>query len=323
MPAVSDTAPPLTAELQQAEVPPPPKPASPPPPKTVPQPRPTLVPAPPPPLAPNIPAIAAATTARVPDPVETPAAPESPPETSAPPDAPAATTQTAAPEQAASPKPAIERPSSGTIAYDVFYEGSGGSIGRSVQTWHIDATRYRLTSITEPIGLLALFRPYLYAYASEGRIGPAGLQPERFTKRRGRRGAREEVADFDWTRLEITLGPAGSPHKRPLPNGTQDMLSFVFQIARTEPLPGRRTITVTQGSKVEDYVLDIGPAEMLDLPAGPTQAIPIRQIAAPGADRMELWLTVEPPRLPVRIRIFDREGRMFEQLARKIDIDAS
>ena len=246
-----------------------------------------------------------------------------PPETTLPPEAVTAAAADAAPAPDDTAAPAEDRPSSGTIAYDVFHEGAGGSIGRSVQTWHIDATRYRLTSVTEPIGLLALFRPYVYAYVSEGRIGPDGLQPERFTKRRGRRGAREEVADFDWSKLEITLGPVGSPQKRPLPQGTQDMLSFVFQLARTEPLPGRRTITITQGSKIEDYVLDIGPEELIDLPTGPTRVIPVRQVAAPGADRIELWLTTDPPRLPLRIRVFDREGRMFEQVARKVDIDAS
>ena len=80
--------------------------------------------------------------------------------------------------------------SSGTISYELFYRGSGGSIGRSVQTWRIDSASYRLTSLSEPVGLVALFLPYEFAYTSEGRIGPDGLQPTQFTSRSGRGGSR-------------------------------------------------------------------------------------------------------------------------------------
>lgn len=214
-------------------------------------------------------------------------------------------------------------PSSGTITYELFY--GGGGIGRSVQTWRIDRTSYRLTSLSEPVGLVALFLPYQFSYTSEGKIGPEGLLPEHFTARSGRGGSRQSAARFDWLNGEIALGNTGALHKQPLPAGTQDLLSFVYQIALApEVTPGRRSMVITSGTKVDTYVLDIGPEEAIDLPVGPMRAIPIRRVARPGEESMQLWLASTPPRLPVRIRFFDRAGKMtIEQLAAKIEPNGS
>lgn len=213
-------------------------------------------------------------------------------------------------------------PTSGTITYDLVY--GGGSVGRSVQTWRIDRAAYRLASTSEPTGLVALFLPYRYAYTSEGRVGPGGLVPENFTASSGRGGSRRAQAAFDWSRREVTLHTAGPPRTVAVPEGTQDMLSFVYQMALGPLEPGTRRMTITSGTKVEVYVLAVGAEEAIDLPAGPMRAIPIRRIAAPGEESMQLWLRAAPPRLPVRVRFFDRSGRMtIEQLAARIDIDGT
>jgi len=223
------------------------------------------------------------------------------------------------------PEPMPVTASSGTVTYELFYRGSGGSIGRSIQTWRIDRTGYRLTSLTEPTGLAALFLSHVFDYTSEGRIGPDGLQPERFTARSGRRGSRQSAAIFDWPNKEITFGAAGTAQKQTLPAGTQDLLSFVYQIALAPELtPGKRQMVITSGAKVDTYVLDIGQEEAIDLPIGPMRAIPIRRITAPGEEGMQLWLSSIPPRLPVRIRFLDREGKMtIEQLAARIEFHGS
>jgi hypothetical protein len=318
--------PPLSAELQRVEPPPPPPPpAAKPAPKPVP-PRPhPSAPAPPPPAS-TPPVLAAppaqvAETAPAPEPApaaETPPAaaaePAQPPAADPPPPEPAAAD--AAPEQ---PPPL---PASGSVRYELYY--GGGVIGRSVQTWRIDASSYRLTSSAETIGLVSVFLPYQFAYVSEGKVGPDGLRPDSFSARRGRAGSRQSMAKFDWAKHEITLGPLGTPRTQALPDGTQDLLSFIYQMARTTIAPGRRTVVLTTGSKVDTYVLDVGAEEPLELPVGQMYAVPVRQIAAPGEERMEIWLAAAPPRVPVRIRFYDRAGNMtIEQLASKIDTDGT
>lgn len=250
----------------------------------------------------------------------------------------------ASPEPAGAPTPALDPPpapaaaeapptpestpvaaSSGTITYDLFYRGSGGSLGRSIQTWQIDRTSYRLTSVSEPVGLAAVFLSHRYAYTSEGRIGPEGLQPERFTAQGGRGGARRAAATFDYAKQEITYGASGTARTQALPIGTQDLLSFVYQIALAAELtPGKRQMIITSGSKIDTYALDIGEEEAIDLPVGPMRAIPVRRITTRGEEGVQFWLSSAPPRLPVRIRFFDSEGKMtFEQVAARIEFHGS
>jgi hypothetical protein len=215
-------------------------------------------------------------------------------------------------------------PSSGEITYELFFGTDKFSIGRSVQTWSITDSTYRLSSFSETTGLVSLFKPYQYAYVSEGRVASGDLKPDTFSVRRGREGERQATARFDWERRELTFGPLAASRTLPLQDGTHDLLSFIYQLARKPIAPGRMQFILTTGTKVDTFVLEVGADEQLDLPLGPMRAIPVRQISAPGEERMELWLAYEAPRLPLRIRFFDRAGKMtVEQLANKISTHGS
>lgn len=235
--------------------------------------------------------------------------------------APQADDTPAAPDAVAEAPPSEQGllPASGEITYELFFGTDKFSVGRSVQTWSIDESTYRLTSLSETTGLARLIKPYQYAYVSEGRVEAGDLRPESFSVRRGREGERQATARFDWARRELTLGPIATPRTVPLQNGTHDLLSFIYQLARKPIAPGRMEFVLTTGTKVETFVLEVGADEQLDLPLGLVRAIPVKQIGAPGEERMELWLAYEAPRLPLRIRFFDRAGKMtIEQLANKI-----
>jgi hypothetical protein len=83
-------------------------------------------------------------------------------------------------------------------------------------------------------------------------------------------------------------------------------------------------MVITAGHKLDTYVLDIGAEEPIELPIGTVRTVPIRQVSAPGEEHMELWLAADPPRLPVRIRFFDRGGNLtVEQIATRIDTHGS
>lgn len=223
------------------------------------------------------------------------------------------------PQVAEAPAPQPDPlPARGMITFDVLYGGS--IIGRAEQRWHIEGTTYRLSSLSETTGLLGVFLPYQFAYVSEGTVGPEGFRPRKFTSRRGRGGTRQAIAEFDWATGEIAVGPLGASRTLALPGGTQDLLSFIFQLGREPLAPGQRMMVITPGHKLDTYILDIGAEEPIELPIGAVRSIPIRQVRAPGEERMELWLAADPPRLPLRIRFFDRGGNLtVEQIATRID----
>ena len=333
LPAPLEDAPVLTAELRSIESPPParvpPSPSDKHAAAVVPKPMraPQRQAPPPPPL--SSPAQSAnSAIASVPyDPPAADSAEQSVPETAAnEPEALASaagdSAASAPPAQSTETAPEPKLPHSGTITYELFYGTDKLSIGRSVQTWSIDKTSYRLTSFSETTGIVGLFRPYQYAYVSEGSIGSSGFRPQSFSVRRGRGGERQAIARFDWEKGELTFGPLESPSKVPLQAGTYDFLSFIYQLARSALSPGRRQLMITTGTKLNTYVLEVGVEENLQLPLGTVRAIPVKQIRAPGEESVQVWLAADGPQLPVKIRFLDREGRMsVEQLAQKIDID--
>jgi hypothetical protein len=323
--------PPLSAEIVELEPPAPPAlPAPKAPIKQAAVPKKPAAPvAPPPPaVAPPAPeAIVAeasepiATPAAEPDVVaeaEEPGAPE-PSQSTAADEAPAAAPDAAPPAAAAAPEPA--QPQTGTIRYEVYYGSDRFSVGRSVQTWLIDKSSYRLTSFSETTGLLGLFRPYQYAYVAEGRVEPEGLKPEAFTVRRGREGERQATAFFNWTRGELTFGKLGSPHTAPLNAHSYDFLTLFYQLPHMNLAPGRLQVSVTTGTKFNTYQLEVGPEEMLELPIGTVRVIPVRQVRRPGEESIAVWLAPEKRYLPVRIVFLDEQGDMAaEQIATRIAV---
>jgi hypothetical protein len=216
-------------------------------------------------------------------------------------------------------QPVRDLPQSGSQTYEVFIGSGRLHIGRTLQTWTISDQTYRLSSFSETTGLAGFLRPYQLDYVSEGRVDASGFQPESFSVRRGRNGARQYGARFDWNAKELTFGPIAAPRKVPLPDGTLDVLSFIYQLVRAQLAPGRFQISVTTGSRFETYTLEVGAEEEIEVPTGTIRALPVRQLRKPGQESIEIWLAPERNYLPVRIRFLDRNGEISgEQLAADI-----
>jgi hypothetical protein len=320
---------PLTAELVASDppaAPPLPRPepavkqAAAPKKAAAPAPPPALIaaPAPEPTVSATPEAIAAATPEET-EPVASEAVAPEPAQIATTPEPPAATPEPAVPVAEATPEP--PQPQTGTIRYEVYYGSDRFSIGRSVQTWSIDKSSYRLTSFSETTGLFGVFRPYQYAYVAEGRIEASGLKPEIFTVRRGRDGQRQATALFDWASGELTFGKLGSPRTSPLNGSSYDLLTLFYQLPRLALAPGRLQVSVTTGTKFNTYLLEIGTEEILNLPIGTVRAIPVKQVRTPGEESVAVWLAPEKHYLPVRIVFLDERGELaVEQVVTQIAV---
>ena len=67
-------------------------------------------------------------------------------------------------------------------------------------------------------------------------------------------------------------------------------------------------VSVTNGSRLETYVLEVLPEEKIDTPLGLLRTLPVRQVRTKGAEGVDLWLATEYRHLPVRIRFYGRDG---------------
>jgi len=214
-----------------------------------------------------------------------------------------------APAAAPAPAPLRRLPRKGEITYVLYLGNDKFSVGATYQAWEIHDDSYRLTSVSETTGLVALFRRERRSYESVGRLTAAGLRPEFFANQRVRSGRSENArASFDWDAKTIKLGRTQEQRTMALPADAQDLMSFMYQLGSRPLAPGRIEVPITNGWKLERYQLDVGAEELLQTPFGVLRALPIKQVREAGQESIELWLATEYRLLPVRIRFFDREG---------------
>lgn len=200
-------------------------------------------------------------------------------------------------------------PRRGRISFDIVYGTDGFPVGRTEQKWQIDGVRYQLASHSQTTGLIDVVRSQHRTYLSKGEVTPKGLRPDTFLMSRNRgRGSEEARALFDWGHGTVMLGAANAQREHPLPPGSQDLVSFMYQLALDPPRPGRTTVSVTNGSRLETYELDVRAEEKIETPLGVMRALPIRQVRRARAESIELWLATEYRHLPVRIRFYGRDG---------------
>lgn len=218
--------------------------------------------------------------------------------------------------------PLPDFPRKGRITYLLTMGPEHTPVGRTVQTWEFDGTQYTLGSQSESIGLIEMFRPHRYHYLSKGTVSDQGLRPERFVAsvKRGNR-SEESLAVFNWEQGQVRLGRLPQQTTVALPAGSQDIISFMYQLALVPPAPGRITMPFTRGRQLETTSFDVLPAESIDTPLGRLRAVPVIQVHETGHESLAVWLATEYRNLPIRIRFFNRDGELSgEQLVNAIQV---
>lgn len=210
---------------------------------------------------------------------------------------------------------AMKIPGSVTLDFEATGQ-SGASPQRGVfgeLVWLQDGTRYdgRLT-------LKAVFFTLLN-WHSTGRIGPSGLEPERYSESRKSEVASHFVRDQNQIVFSNNAPPV------PLLPGAQDRMSVMMQLggllaASPQRYPAGTRISVqTVGPRdAEVWVFVVGEEEKLSLPAGEFIARKLTRDPRKAFDRkLELWLAPEYGYLPVRIRQTEANGDFADAQLRK------
>jgi hypothetical protein len=196
------------------------------------------------------------------------------------------------------------------------YRISAGGIviGRVSETYVRQGDTYRIESTTRSEGVFKLFRDETVVLVSEGRLGPGGLQPLRFEQRRAGDRNHDILATFDWEKSLLHSEYRGEATTHPLPAGTQDRLSLMYQFMNAAPGGERVRMHMSNGRKVELYTYRKVDELRLATPAGEFATAHYERVTENEKEsRAQLWIATERFNIPVRVVFEDSKGLRLEQ----------
>jgi hypothetical protein len=194
---------------------------------------------------------------------------------------------------------------------------NGQPFANVTETFVQEGGRYKLESVTEGIGVYALFGKR--RLTSEGEVTPDGLRPARFEQQQGDK--KPVTADFDWPAGTLTMQSRGKTSTAPLEAGAQDLLSYAYQFMFRPPQGDEVVLPVTTGRKLRVYRYKVAErGAVLETGAGQFNTYHLVNAEQSG-DEKELWLGVEAQHIPVRIVLKDENGARIEQTLTSLHVE--
>jgi hypothetical protein len=190
---------------------------------------------------------------------------------------------------------------------------SGFVIGRVIEMYERKGDTYRIESTTRSEGVLKFFLDDSVTLRSEGRIGDGGLQPLTFAQTRAGDHSRDIAATFDWERSLLHSDFRGERKEVPLPRGTQDRLSIMYQFMNLVPGSEVR-MHMSNGRKVDSYTYRRVADEPLKTAAGNFDAAHFERVTETEREsHAQIWIAKDRFNIPVRVVFEDSNGIRLEQ----------
>ncbi|MDI1297552.1 DUF3108 domain-containing protein [Methylotenera sp.] len=177
--------------------------------------------------------------------------------------------------------------------------------------------QYQIKSLIQANGLISLVIPDLLQ-TSEGYFDEFGLQPSHYLYQFGNKKDKTFSADFNWRSKKLTLHSQKGDQTFDLQDGTQDLLSFMYQFMFMPPLQNMQ-LNITNGKKLGVYDYTFEGEETLTTKLGDIQTVHISRMASEGEKKTELWLALNYQHVPVKIRETNGEGKMYELVITSLD----
>jgi hypothetical protein len=210
-------------------------------------------------------------------------------------------------------------PQSVTASYDMYR--NGGHIAVMTEQFEAKDGGYRIVSETQAIGLFKLFERIPLRLVSAGKLNADGLQPAQFEGKRGDTDPRQVRGEFDWEAARLTLSRDGKTEALPLPRGTQDRLSQMYQFMFLAPDEQQRLeVSMTNGRKLDRYYYTVQKGVEIDTALGRIATLHLVKQRRLDQSGVELWLAPQLRYLPVRMLVMEEDGTRYEQFITQLEI---
>ena len=202
--------------------------------------------------------------------------------------------------------------------FNVSTKIGGSPEGSATMTYNLlDGTHYQINSVAKARGLAALVLSEL-VQTSEGTLTKTGLQPRKFSYNYGNKASKSRLATFDWQAKTASMQTAAGTQTEPLPDEAQDLLSFMYQFMYVPPLHTMQ-IHIVNGKSLRTYDYSFEGENSIPLPMGEVNTIHIQHSNNETEEKIDLWLAVDFQYLPVKILKIDKNGKIVEFSASRIN----
>ena len=201
--------------------------------------------------------------------------------------------------------------------FDVRTEIDGAKQGSAKITYSLNGQQYQLKSVMKPQGLAALIIGDLLQ-TSDGILTKNGLQPDNYLYQYSDKADKTYSAKFDWSNKKVNLMTVKGTKTAEIADGTQDLLSFMYQFMFIPPLE-RMQISIATGKKLATYDYSFDGEQNINIPLGEIKTLHIVHTGDDNDEKTELWLALDYQYVPVKIRKTEKNGKIYELVAKRIN----
>lgn len=210
---------------------------------------------------------------------------------------------------------AIAAPKKVTLEYEL--ERDGQLFANVTEHFTQDGQEYKIESVTQGIGIYALLGKR--ELKSNGIVTKQGLKPLHFESLQSNSAKRTLINDFDWENHLLNMQVKGRQREEALQEGTQDLLSIMYQFMFKPPTQPVFAIPLTIGKKlsVTDFAVTTKTQD-LKTKAGSFNVVTLTER---NTDEPKIiYLAKGRHYLPVKVVMYD-DGAKFEQNLIKLTIE--
>lgn len=203
--------------------------------------------------------------------------------------------------------------------YHVLFQGL--KIVTMTENFTRNQNTYHIENHSVATGFAAMLKPEKIHTVSTGIVTANGLRPTAYSQTRKLDPQRNVYADFNWDAQTVMLKDKSGTLTVPLPAGTQDRLSSMYQFLHLSLKEATtHTFSMTNGNKITDYVYNIMPNQSVTTPLGTFVATYLSSLPQNNSRRSEIWIVPEHGNFPYKMILTDSDGKKFTQVLTKLKI---
>ena len=206
------------------------------------------------------------------------------------------------------------------IDYDVRRSLDSSPVGAAKTTYLLEQdNHYSIRNEVEAKGFVSLFYWNKVVQTSDGLITPDGLRPINYHYQFGSKI--DNLAVFDWESKKIIITVNGNKSEIEMQEGSQDMLSVMYQFMFEPPLT-KMKLYVTNGKNYKPYDYAYVGDEIIETDVDKIETMHIAKFNYTNEERIDLWLAKDYRFIPIKIRKTEKDGSILDQSAKKIEIES-